>query len=147
VLERLSVGLELRAIKVPIGLEAAGDVPSLAAGKLDETGRSVATVELKHYTPPLGQQGEQIDQHLTGNPIFASEMNSPVLGALTIQLAHHLLAQVELQIDRGGVIADSHCTDHVAEGVLEAGLGACALAVIVNPGPRFDMARALVFLA
>lgn len=67
--------------------------------------------------------------------------------ALTIETSYGFFAQVQAQIDGDNELADAHGRSRIAEGILEHGFAFSALAVIVKPVDRSQMAGRLVFPA
>jgi len=124
------------AVQAAIAFESAGDMPPLAADKLDQAAGSVPRVKLDIDLPPFGQERGQLDQHLASDAVLAAKGKTPFFGPLPIEPAHRLFPQIELQVDGGYVWSNSHGTGHVAKGILEAGFGSGAFAVVEEPSDR-----------
>ena len=109
-----------------------------------EPGQSWAlsvSVELDIHPPSLGQERAQSGQHPTSDAILAAKGRTLSLRVLAVEPMCSLLAQIELQVDGGHVVAHTHGASHIAEGVLVAGFALAALAVVEEPISGFQVSR------
>ena len=82
-------------LQLPVALEGADRVPTLAMDVLQQPLRGVPTVELDVNGPVRRQQRLEGFEHGAGQRILAAKSQTPLGGAVTVESAYRLGTQVQ----------------------------------------------------